>query len=169
MLRLAWEFQAEEWYEDCLKEILASPPIELVAEDYRDLEPTLTHALLHIRNRCLKHRLELIPYILEATHASNCRDRGRCERDWGTAYSAAMLFYAHTKKFYTGREIFEKLGKVEIPGCQPECRKLTMDELGGSGVMWKEEQFVAKGVETSVGLLKNTRPLLPRPKPRYLV
>jgi hypothetical protein len=79
-----------------------------------------------------------------------------------------MLFFAHTKRFYTGREIFGKLRTIEIPGCNPECRKLTMDELETSEVMWKEEQIIAKGTESMRRLLVNIRPVMPRPKPRYL-
>jgi hypothetical protein len=167
-LRLAWEFSIETWYEECISDVLAIPFIELSASDYRDLEPNLTEIIWTIRMRCLRHRQELIPYLPDALHHTNCTDRGHCVRDWQTAYSAAMLFFAHTRTFYTGREVFQKLSSVEIPSFNPDCRRLTITELESTGILWREESFIQKGAELIKSFLTSNRPQLPRPEPRII-
>jgi hypothetical protein len=167
-LRLAWEFSVESWYEECIRDVLAIPFIELCAEDYRDLEPKLTEIILAIRARCHRHRLELVPYLPDALHHTTCADRGRCVRDWQIAYSAAMLFFTHTRTFYTGREVFQKLSVVEIPSFNAECRRLTIAEMENTGILWCEEAFIQKGSEVIKTFLMSERPCSHRPEPRFI-
>lgn len=167
-LRLAWQFLAEDWYDECIRDVLKPPYKDLTAEDLSDLECDLASVILRIRSRCSRHRLELVPYTAEVFHHVTCPDQGICAKNWRRAFSAGMLFYTHTVKFYTGRDIFTMIKKVEIPGLQSECRRLTMEELETKGVLWREEVFAQRGVEEVKKLLLNSRPTCPRPKPRFI-
>lgn len=166
-LRLAWEYMIEDWYEECLLDILALPPMELRVDDMNDVEAEVFAALLATRTRVARHPLELIPFIPDAAHDLSCTDRGRCSRDWTSAYSHAMLYFAHTRRFYTGREVFDKLKKIEPPVIYEDCRRLSIQEVENKGVLWKEETFIRAGTENIKKLLKSARPKSARPIPRF--
>lgn len=167
-LRLAWTFDIEDWYMDILDKILAFPPIQFTQHDFNDLGGELSETISKARVRASRHRLELIPFIPEAQHHAGCVDRGRCGRDWANAYSTAMLFFAHTRRFYSGREVYAKLGQIEVPTVHESCRRLTLHEVSARGVLWKEEAFMQEGKDECLQLLRTTRPPKARPSPRYI-
>lgn len=157
----------EGWYEECILDILALPPMELTSNDVSDLDPDIFAAFLAVRARVSRHRLELIPFIPDAIHDMSCTDRGRCSRDWTSAYSHAMLYFAHTRRFYTGREVFDKLKRIETSAIYEDCRRLTIQEVESKGVLWKEETFIRAGADNIKMLLTTTRPKTTRPSPRF--
>lgn len=167
-LRLAWQFMVEDWYQECVDDIFGFPPLEFNHNDFNDLGGEVSAAINSARVRVYRHRLELIPFIPEPAHASNCVDRGRCARDWSHAYSTAMLFFAHTRRFYTGRDVFSRLKAMEVASPLEECRKMTLTDISDRGVLWKEEQFLEEGKLVVLDLLRSTRPTSIRPKPRYV-
>lgn len=166
-LRLAWEYSVESWYEECILDILALPPMEIRKEDVDDLESAISAAIITVRARIARHRLELIPFIPDVIHDADCSDRGRCSKDWTSCYSFAMLYFAHTRRFYTGREVYQKLKKIEPPSLYEGCRRLTIEDIENRGVLWKEETFIRAGVEAIKQILGSTRPRTLRPNPRF--
>lgn len=166
-LRLAWEYSLEKWYDECINDVLQY--MDLSPEDIRDLEPKLTSLVLCIRDRCQRHRHELVPYLPNTIHHPTCTNNAACITNWQVAFSSAMMFYIHTSKRYTGRDVFTKLQKVDIPDFHPECRRLTMAELESNGILWKEEEFLQKGASAFKSTLISTRPSFPRPEPRFIV
>lgn len=167
-LRLAWEFELEDWYDECIRDLFAIPFVELSEEDIAELEPVLVRLVYNVRGKVHRHRLELVPYLPEAIHHRSCPDCGRCVRDWQNAYSQAMLFFAHTRKFFSGREVFTKISQVDIPSFHKECRTLTLTDLESKELLWREELLIANGVEVIKSVIKSRRPSLPRPEPRFL-
>lgn len=167
-LRLAWQYQVEDWYDECVMDIISLPPVVLEREDLRDLEESITVVINEISERVRKHRLELIPYIPEPKHTSTCLDPGRCARDWSISYATAMLLFAHTRHYYSGREVYDKLRKIEVHTVHESCRSLTLQDINDRGVLWKEEEILDKGKETLKKLLTSTRPMHPRPPARFV-
>lgn len=167
-LRLAWEFNLEDWYEDTIRTILNNPFFELTTQDVRDIEPKITAIVLSVRMRCHRHRLDLIPYTPEMVHDPSCRDQAACASDWRTAYSSATFVFAQTRKYYSGREVYQELNSMEIPSIREDCRRLTLDEIESKGVLWREEHFIEKAFDAIKSVLVNERPYLPRPNPRYI-
>lgn len=167
-LRLAWQYQVEDWYDECLKDIMCLPPAVFDCDDLRDLEEPITVLVTEIFEHIRKHRLELIPYVPEPKHTATCLDPGRCARDWSLSYSSAMLLFAHTRHYYSGREVYDKLRKIEVHTVHESCRTLTLQDIKDRGVLWKEEDILEKGVEALRKLLTTTRPSHPRPPARFV-
>ena len=168
LLRLVWEFDIVEWYEECILDILHNPFLELTTLDVCEMEPKITAIILTARMKCHRHRLELIPYLPGVIHDPRCQDHASCARDWKTAYSGAMLFFTQTLKFISGRDVFRKLSSVQIPSLGTECRRLTLDEINSTGTLWKEEYFIEEAVVAIKSVLRTERPSSPRPEPRFL-
>lgn len=166
-LRLAWEFRLESWYKDCIREVLQFPFLDITADDISIMEPKVIEAIFGVRARCQRHRMELIPYVRDAIHDSSCQDRVRCSKAWQSAYSSAMLLFAQIRKFHTGREVFQKLFKVEIPHFFENCRQLTLNELESKGILWREETIVERGCEAIAKILSSERPRYPLPEPQF--
>lgn len=166
-LRAAWEVSFEEWYDDCILDILALPPMEITEDDVRDLGHEVAGEITANRLRVAQHRLALVPSIPEVVHHSECPDRKRCSNDWAFVYSAAMTFIAHMKRFYTGREVFEKFKEIESPLIYEKCRRRTFARIGNRGFLWKEEEIISEGAEIIKRILIASRPTNPRPPPRY--
>lgn len=166
-LRIAWEYSINDWLEDCILDVLALPPVDISEPDFSDLEAAISSAIMTVRQRIARHRLELIPFIPDVIHATTCIDRGRCSKDWITSYQFAMLYFAHTRRFYTGREVYDKLKKMEPPALYEGCRHLTLADIETRGVLWKEETFIRAGTEAIKKILLSTRPRSSRPSPRF--
>lgn len=167
-LRLAWQYQVEDWLDECIMDIIALPPLVLDRDDHRDLEEDVIVALNTCHESVRQHRMELIPYIPEPKHVAECKDRGRCARDWTTSYASAMLLFAHTRHYYSGREVFDKLKTIEVHTVHDACRKLTLADIEKRCVLWKEEVILEEGKAKIRSLLLNSRPMHPRPPVRLV-
>lgn len=167
-LRLAWQYQVDDWYDECIMDIMCLPPAVLDCDDLRELEEPITVLITEIFERIRKHRLELIPYVPEPKHTATCLDPGRCARDWSISYATAMLLFAHTRHYYSGRDVFEKLRKIEVHTVHESCRTRTLDDIKDRGVLWKEEEILEKGVESIKKLLSTSRPTHRRPPARFV-
>lgn len=167
-LRLAWQFRIREWFDSCITELLTHPWDELSPSDYSDLGSDIVYAIVATHKRCLRHRSGLIPYLPEVVHSDECTDRGNCNKNWTLAFSSAMLFYTNTRKYYTGREVYERFVAANIPNLNPRCRDLTLTRIQETGVLWKEEHFIQKALANIKERLESTNPPHPRPPPRYL-
>jgi len=167
-LRLAWQYELDFLYDSAIRDVLSLPFAELTVEDIQDLEPRLLTILLAIRDRCHRHRMELVPYVPNATHDATCTDNKQCEKDWRIAYSMSMLLFTHSRKYYTGREVFHKLSTLEIPSLLKICRRLTFTTLEVNRVLWREEVIIEKGHEAIRNVLLSQRPVTPRPEPRFI-
>lgn len=166
-LRLAWEFDIESWYDEPIRALLTCPYDEITALDLKELESDIAAVVIAARFRCLKHRNELVPFTPEAIHCHECPDRGGCVKNWQTAFQAAMLFFTHTRKYYSGRDVFAKLNCLDIPCFSPRCRELTMQELEVSGVLWREETFIAGAAADIHQILQSLKPERPQNEPRF--
>lgn len=168
MLRLGWHYNVFIWFKPCIQELLAPYFKELGPLDMDDLESDILSIISQTRVRILKHRFELIMYCPDAMHVPDCHNRGACVKNWQLAFSSAMLFFAHTRKVFSGREVFEKLSSVDIPNFNPGCRRLTLDTLEVNGVLWREEAFRDLAIDAITNVLKCKRPKTPCPPRRFI-
>lgn len=167
-LRLVWHFSLEKWYDDAIKDALFFPFPALTAEVLNDLEPKLAEIIVTLRDRFIRHRLDLITHVHEVKHDSSCEDAFDCAKDWRVAYSSAMLFLGQTRKFFTGREVFRKLEALAIPSMNALCRDHTLNEMESKGFLWKDEQFIQAASEAIKTTLLNERPKQNLPEPRFI-
>lgn len=166
-LRLAWQYNITEWIDSSIAELLTPPFDELTTYEVDDLESEIVMIIVACRERISRHRLELIPYLPDAVHTASCPNRGTCFKNWQTAFSSSMLYFTHTRRFYSGREVFKKLQSLDITNFNPECRRLTLEALESSGVLWREESFINIASESIKKVLARGGPRTPRPEPRF--
>jgi len=168
-LRLAWEFEIKQWYEDCLMEILSFPPNPLSKEDVRDLEPELVAIFMSVRESVQRYRLSMLTTIPDVRHGRACDadNRGRCTKEYINAYLAAVMNFAHTADYQSGRDVFGILKKLDVPGVHADCKKANLIYLRDNNILWKEEELCQLGCTRMKRVLESTRPQLPRPEPRY--
>lgn len=167
-IRIAWLYSLTEHYESCARDLLDLPPLELSRLDYRDLGPEITDICIQTRLRIQSHRIRQITHIPNCAHDRLCLDNNRCQMDWGYGYSIVTLFFAHTARFFSGREVFEKLSTLEIPGLFSGCRQASLEQLKVKGTLWKEETFVEEGVDVICAFMRNHQATNFRPEPRFL-
>jgi hypothetical protein len=168
-LRVAWELRLTDLYDEFVRELLSFPFVQLRKEDYASMGPAIAVAVHQIRDRIMRHRSDLVSYVPSAVHADGCPDHGRCGRDWSAAYSTAMLFYTNTRRFYTGRQIFEKIENVNVPSMYQACRAENLEVISAKGVLWREEEYLEMGVEAIKNILGSDNVPFPRPDPHFIV
>lgn len=166
-LRLAWEFGIEQWYGDCLEEILTLPPRPLSREDIRDLEPQLVVIIMSLREKVQRYRTSLLTFIPEIRLVHFCDSRSKCTKEFLDTYLTVVMEFAHTKSYKLGRDVYKHLKSFDIPDMHVECKKVVMAQLQESGLLWKEEDIVRQSCEGMKEVLRSTQPQLPRPEPRY--
>jgi hypothetical protein len=185
-LCLAWEFGIEEWYEECIREVLPLPlpeagsDAELGNEDMEDLGGTICAVIFDVEMRYYEHRMRLVSYEPEAVHSSHC-DPGlhpQCAAAWQFAYtSCATLFQPNRspkgcargpQTVYTGRDVFGHLSKANVPNLNLRCQRLSLKSLGESGVLWEEEGIVEYGWRAIRHVLLTSRPEGGLPPMRYI-
>jgi hypothetical protein len=163
------EYSIEEWYDECIQGMVKLPFVDLIPGDVRGMECDLTSEILRIRIQCQQYRPQLVTYLPDPKHHSTCKNRGICTRNWQSTFSDASLLFSHISQFKTGREVFEKLKSIDVPGFHPECRKLAFNELESSGILWGEETIPKIEAESVKRILMKVKPILPRPEPRFAV
>lgn len=167
-LRMVWQFKLEKWYDDSIDDVLQMPFTALTSHDISDLGPKLTEILITLRDRIIRHRIELMTHVQEAKHDSTCAENVSCEKEWKVAYSKAMLFFGQTRKYLSGREIFKKLDSVHVPNLNAYCREHTFDVLYGKGFLWQDEEFITTTAAAIKKFISTQTPLGPLPEPRFL-
>lgn len=167
-LRVAWHYGVDSWYDGCIQELLN--PLhdrdKLTTEDINDLGSEISNIILDTRARIRKHQRNLHRIRTNVVHSKDCTDRGGCINP--CAFQSALLFYINTYQITSGRDIFKQLSALDIPNFDPECRRKTLAGLELSGVLWKDDEYRADGINGIKKIVLNQNPPGPRPEPRVL-
>lgn len=175
-LRLAWEFMNESWIEESIKRCMSlnTQPygfLRFEKADIEDLGPTITTYFINFQEKCQRHRMGIISFYPDIIHDSTVcppNEHKTCAQNWKKTFSGTMILFVSIQKYFTGREIYDKLCFSEIEGMKDECRRRTLASIEARGVLWKEEEFVRVAVEKIKGFMLMERPKGPRPRPRYV-
>lgn len=166
-LRMVWQFQLEKWYDDSITDVLQLPFTSLTAHDISDLGPKLTEVFIALRERFVRHRIELMTHVQEVKHDSACLDNADCAKEWRVAYSKAMLFFGQTRKYLSGREVIKKLDAIFVPNLNAYCREHTFETIFEKGFLWQDEEFISTTASAIKKFISIHRPQEPLPEPRF--
>jgi hypothetical protein len=128
---------------------------------------TITDIVEQVQARIHQYRLSLKPAVPEIVHSPGCEDKLPCAKDWEYSYAVTAIFFAHTQRFFTGREVFDMLKRLNSPALFSARRELTLKHMDTQGVLWREEELIKEGAQSIMDYLKAADAPLPRPPPRF--
>jgi hypothetical protein len=158
---IAWEFNMEDIYEEHVNALVGIRPFPCWnLDDFMDIGNRVMQQVQEVYHRVRVNREQLISYIPPFRHnteyCSAIAAQQECAMNWREVYATLTRLLSHTERFYSGRELLERLSRQTVDGMNENCKE-GMIEYITQGFLREEDTF-REGKQTILHMLRFSRP-----------
>ena len=160
-LRIVWEFELEDLYEEAVIAMLSIRPFpKLRGLELDDLERDVFFKVQDTYNRVEMFQSRLISYVPDFLHSpdADCSGNAKmaCQINWREAYGSYSRLLAQTDNYYSSATVLDRLRRADIQGMNLLCQAHMMDYLEGGFL--KEVVVFETAKDSLVAMLRATGP-----------
>jgi hypothetical protein len=167
--RIIWEFRLQSLYEDAASALLDIRPFpySFSQKDMGDLETFFLAKAHEIFGKVLEARGSIVvcipPFYHDQDVCFTSAAHQSCEQNWREAYTSNARLLAHPTRYYSSRQVFDRLSRENIQNMNAVCKAGMLDDL--KEAFDKEMGIFENGKTELVAILKQeSGPAFPRRK-----